>query len=105
MALVGNKVDLCQGSYSQRQVDGDEVSEHSTDELKSRYFETSALKDINVREMMEHIIESAYQARLRRQEEELEDELQEIRQNEFLKGSFKIRNSLHAARPSFAEQR
>ena len=96
MALAGNKLDLCQGSeLSQRQVDGDEVGRHCNDVFNSRYFETSALKDINVREMMEHVIESAYQDRLLRGQQKQEDEPYEITQYEPLKDSFKIRHSLH----------
>ena len=99
MTLVGNKVDLCEATnMSERQVDGEEASQQSSEIFNMRYFETSAMKDINVREMMEHIIECAYQAKQERQREDEQLEVSlDVTLSERNINSFKLKNSLHSA--------
>ena len=75
MVIVGNKLELCDtqsGTISERVVQTSEAREFARKNGRIGYYETSAKTDIGVKEMMDYIMENAYQGRLRRQKQKNE---------------------------------
>ena len=92
MVMVGNKLDLCErinsdndscsspmeDVVSQRAINS-EVAQKFAADHGMNYFETSALKDHQVKDFMEHIIESVHKNELAKQNDlDLEQDMDQL---------------------------